>query len=263
MIVYINIDNYNIVVSNKFQYRYLYSYYRYFRYINKRIIMYLSFDEALNEGGFQTEVLYFEEKLLKDLKEFRFQEFTMPVVYDLCNTNANFKFALIDYICSRIGIKLEDFIDEIELSLPDDIMDSGQEIKEIFKSSSQRIQNIMIQFFYEILPFGFLIKISKKRGHKFDEIKEFLRDDIINLLREDIQKTLNIQETLSSVQSGLVNKEQLKKFNNLKNRQMAVSDKVIIENKFLIGLFQEISMDNLEALVKDLMDNEVVNSNLF
>lgn len=225
--------------------------------------MYLAFDEALNDVGFQTEVLYFEESLLKSLKEFRFQDFTMPVVYDLCNTNANFKYAVMDYICSRIGIKLEDFIDEIELSLPDDIIDSGQEIKDIFKSSSQRIQNILIQFFYEILPSGFLVKISKKRGHKFDEIKEFLRDDIINLLREDIQKTLNIQETLSSVQSGLENKEQLKKFNNLKNRQMAVSDKVIIENKFLIGLFQEIPLGNLYSLIKDIMDNEVVNSNLY
>lgn len=225
--------------------------------------MYLSFDEALIEGGFQTEVLYFEESLLKSLKEFRFQDFTMPVVYDLCNTNANFKFALIDYICLRLGIKLEDFIDEIELSLPDDIIDSGQEIKDIFHSSSQRIQNILIQFIYEILPSGFLVKISKKRGHKFDEIKEFLRDDIINLLRMDIQKTLNIQETLQSVQSGLENKEQLKKFNNLKNRQMAVSDKVIIENKFLIGLFQEISLDNLYSLIKDIMDNEVVESNLY
>lgn len=225
--------------------------------------MYLSFDEALIEGGFQTEVLYFEESLLKSLKEFRFQDFTMPIVYDLCNTNANFKFALIDYICLRLGIKLEDFIDEIELSLPDDIIDSGQEIKDIFHSSSQRIQNILIQFIYEILPSGFLVKISKKRGHKFDEIKEFLRDDIINLLRMDIQKTLNIQETLQSVQSGLENKEQLKKFNNLKNRQMAVSDKVIIENKFLIGLFQEISLDNLYSLIKDIMDNEVVESNLY
>lgn len=225
--------------------------------------MYLAFDEALNDVGFQTEVLYFEESLLKSLKEFRFQDFTMPVVYDLCNTNANFKYAVMDYICSRIGIKFEDFIDEIELSLPDDIIDSGQEIKDIFKSSSQRIQNILIQFFYEILPSGFLVKISKKRGHKFDEIKEFLRDDIINLLREDIQKTLNIQETLSSVQSGLENKEQLKKFNNLKNRQMAVSDKVIIENKFLIGLFQEIPLGNLYSLIKDIMDNEVVNSNLY
>lgn len=225
--------------------------------------MYLAFDEALNDVGFQTEVLYFEESLLKSLKEFRFQDFTMPVVYDLCNTNVNFKYAVMDYICSRIGIKLEDFIDEIELSLPDDIIDSGQEIKDIFKSSSQRIQNILIQFFYEILPSGFLVKISKKRGHKFDEIKEFLRDDIINLLREDIQKTLNIQETLSSVQSGLENKEQLKKFNNLKNRQMAVSDKVIIENKFLIGLFQEIPLGNLYSLIKDIMDNEVVNSNLY
>lgn len=225
--------------------------------------MYLAFDEALNDVGFQTEVLYFEESLLKSLKEFRFQDFTMPVVYDLCNTNANFKYAVMDYICSRIGIKLEDFIDEIELSLPDDIIDSGQEIKDIFKSSSQRIQNILIQFFYEILPSGFLVKISKKRGHRFDEIKEFLRDDIINLLREDIQKTLNIQETLSSVQSGLENKEQLKKFNNLKNRQMAVSDKVIIENKFLIGLFQEIPLGNLYSLIKDIMDNEVVNSNLY
>lgn len=225
--------------------------------------MYLSFDEALIEGGFQTEVLYFEESLLKSLKEFRFQDFTMPIVYDLCNTNANFKFALIDYICLRLGIKLEDFIDEIELSLPDDILDSGQEIKDIFHSSSQRIQNILIQFIYEILPSGFLVKISKKRGHKFDEIKEFLRDDIINLLRMDIQKTLNIQETLQSVQSGLENKEQLKKFNNLKNRQMAVSDKVIIENKFLIGLFQEISLDNLYSLIKDIMDNEVVESNLY
>jgi len=225
--------------------------------------MYLSFDEALIEGGFQTEVLYFEESLLKSLKEFRFQDFTMPVVYDLCNTNANFKFALIDYICVRLGIKLEDFIDEIELSLPDDIIDSSQEIKDIFHSSSQRIQNILIQFIYEILPSGFLVKISKKRGHKFDEIKEFLRDDIINLLRMDIQKTLNIQETLQSVQSGLENKEQLKKFNNLKNRQMAVSDKVIIENKFLIGLFQEISLDNLYSLIKDIMDNEVVESNLY
>lgn len=225
--------------------------------------MYLSFDEALIEGGFQTEVLYFEESLLKSLKEFRFQDFTMPVVYDLCNTNANFKFALIDYVCLRLGIKLEDFIDEIELSLPDDIIDSSQEIKDIFHSSSQRIQNILIQFIYEILPSGFLVKISKKRGHKFDEIKEFLRDDIINLLRMDIQKTLNIQETLQSVQSGLENKEQLKKFNNLKNRQMAVSDKVIIENKFLIGLFQEISLDNLYSLIKDIMDNEVVESNLY
>lgn len=225
--------------------------------------MYLSFDEALIEGGFQTEVLYFEESLLKSLKEFRFQDFTMPVVYDLCNTNANFKFALIDYVCLRLGIKLEDFIDEIELSLPDDIIDSSQEIKDIFHSSSQRIQNILIQFIYEILPSGFLVKISKKRGHKFDEIKEFLRDDIINLLRMDIQKILNIQETLQSVQSGLENKEQLKKFNNLKNRQMAVSDKVIIENKFLIGLFQEISLDNLYSLIKDIMDNEVVESNLY
>ena len=74
---------------------------------------------------------------------------------------------------------------------------------------------------------------------------------------------MNIQETLSSVQSGLENKEQLKKFNNLKNRQMAVSDKVIIENKFLIGLFQEIPLGNLYSLIKDIMDNEVVNSNLY
>ena len=225
--------------------------------------MFLTIDEALLEGGYQTEVLYFEEKLLKSLKEFRFQDFTMPVVYDLCNSHPSFKSAILDYICYRLGIKLEDFIDEIELSLPDDIVDSGQEIKDIFKSSSQRIQNILIEFIYEILPSGFLIKISKERGHKFDEIKDFLRDDIINLLRKDIEKTTNIQETLISIQSGLENKEQLKKFNNLKNRQLAVSDKVIIENKFLIGLLQEISIDNLYSLIKDIMDNEVIESNLY
>lgn len=211
-------------------------------------------NERLDHLGKSISSIYFEDDLFEKMIKFDFHGFTLPVAYDLIENREDFKLKLLGWCCNKIGINLDEFIDGIELLIdnPNDSVD----IKKLYDTQTKRIHSILIEFIFELLPFGILIKISKMRGNKINEVLPNIREDIIRYLENDIIKINNLRNSLESMQTQLDNKEQLKKFKNLKNRQMNVSDKVIIENKFLIGLVQEIQQDKLEELISDIMDSK-------
>lgn len=93
-------------------------------------------------------------------------------------------------------------------------------------------------------------------------IKKDIREDIIKLLYSEIEKSKNLEDTLNIIQNTIDSKTQNENYVNIARKISLKSDKVVTENKFLIGLLDEIPLENLEKIVDNIIADKLVWDNL-
>ena len=215
-------------------------------------------DNDVNKEHFDSiNVVEFKEELYNFVRDYNFSSLNLDILFNEINNSKEFENRILELICFNLGYSFQELIDNLNFSRID--TDLGDVNKLIFEQEV-RIKKLIIHFIYEELPFNYLIKISKMKG-KFN-IKKDIREDIIKLLYSEIEKSKNLEDTLNIIQNTIDSKTQNENYVNIARKISLKSDKVVTENKFLIGLLDEIPLENLEKIVDNIIADKLVWDNL-
>lgn len=219
--------------------------------------MYLG--ENIDKSYFDNiNVIEFKEELYSYVKNMNFSNLNLDILFNEIKESKEFENRILEATCYHLGYDYQDLIDNLDYNR---IETDREDINKLITVQEERIKKLLIQFVYEELPFNYLMKISKIRG-KFN-IKKDIREDLIKLLNDEIAKSRNLEETLNILQDSIDSKTQSENFKNLSRKIDIKANKVIIENKFLIGIIDEITNDNLIKLVDNICKDKMVWDNLF
>ena len=160
------------------------------------------------------------------------------------------------------AIKFLDFdIDEFQNILAAKWETQDTDVQKLIDDQYERVKTMFISFIFDQLPFNYLIKISKKQG-KYN-LKENIRENLIELLNIEIQKLVSLDNTLDLLQEQMPETKRKNELNIATSKITNSYKKIIIENKMLIGIVRELSLNVLENLVDKYIDNKKVFSNLY
>lgn len=195
----------------------------------------------------------FDQNFLDTMKNFRFEKMSTIIIEDTFINKVYLKEDVLDYVCKLINFDLDEFYWILENSDKYETEDVSK-IKDLINLQKIRLQKLILDFIYIILPLDFLIKISRNVD-KYN-IKNNIRQNIINLLEADIKKIINMSETLSNLENHLDAKDQKEKYKIITSKLSNKNNKIITENKFLIAFINEISQDDLDKLIDVYLDNK-------
>ena len=156
---------------------------------------------------------------------------------------------------------LEFDIDEFQHILTSKWQTQDESIQRLIDKQYERVKTMFISFIFDQLPFNYLIKISKKQG-KYN-LKENIRENLIEQINIEIQKLIALDTTLDMLQDQLPDTKKKNEINIATSKIANAYEKIIIENKMLIGIINELSLDVLENLVDKYINNKKVFTNLF
>lgn len=215
-------------------------------------------ENNVNKEHFDSiNVIEFKEELYNNAKTFNFSSLNLDILFNEIQNSKEFEKRILELVCSNLGYSYEELIDNLDFSR---IETDLEDVNKMIFEQEERIKKIIIQFIYDELPFNYLIKISRMRG-KYN-LKKDLREDLIKLLYKEIEKSKNLEDTLNLIQSTIDSKTQIESYTNIARKINIKSNKVVAENKFIIGLLDEISLDKLEALVDTICADKLVWDNL-
>ena len=221
--------------------------------IEKRKNMHLKIDEY----KMPLSVLNYRENLLNNLKFFNFEKISWAILSGEFERDQDLKDEIFE-----LAIKFLDFdIDEFQNILAAKWETQDTDVQKLIDDQYERVKTMFISFIFDQLPFNYLIKISKKQG-KYN-LKENIRENLIELLNIEIQKLVSLDNTLDLLQDQMPETKRKNELNIATSKITNSYKKIIIENKMLIGIVRELSLNVLENLVDKYIDNKKVFSNLY
>ena len=202
-------------------------------------------------------VLSYRENLLNNLKFFNFEKISWAILSGEFERDQDLKDEIFE-----LAIKFLDFdIDEFQNILAAKWETQDTDVQKLIDDQYERVKTMFISFIFDQLPFNYLIKISKKQG-KYN-LKENIRENLIELLNIEIQKLVSLDNTLDLLQEQMPETKRKNELNIATSKITNSYKKIIIENKMLIGIVRELSLNVLENLVDKYIDNKKVFSNLY
>ena len=202
-------------------------------------------------------VLSHKENLLNNLKFFNFEKISWAILSGEFEKDQDLKDEIFE-----LAIKFLDFdIDEFQNILAAKWETQDTDVQKLIDDQYERVKTMFISFIFDQLPFNYLIKISKKQG-KYN-LKENIRENLIELLNIEIQKLVSLDNTLDLLQEQMPETKRKNELNIATSKITNSYKKIIIENKMLIGIVRELSLNVLENLVDKYIDNKKVFSNLY
>lgn len=211
----------------------------------------------IDEYKMPLSVLSYRENLLNNLKFFNFEKISWAILSGEFERDQDLKDEIFE-----LAIKFLDFdIDEFQNILAAKWETQDTDVQKLIDDQYERVKTMFISFIFDQLPFNYLIKISKKQG-KYN-LKENIRENLIELLNIEIQKLVSLDNTLDLLQEQMPETKRKNELNIATSKITNSYKKIIIENKMLIGIVRELSLNVLENLVDKYIDNKKVFSNLY
>ena len=211
----------------------------------------------IDEYKMPLSVLSYRENLLNNLKFFNFEKISWAILSGEFERDQDLKDEIFE-----LAIKFLDFdIDEFQNILAAKWETQDTDVQKLIDDQYERVKTMFISFSFDQLPFNYLIKISKKQG-KYN-LKENIRENLIELLNIEIQKLVSLDNTLDLLQEQMPETKRKNELNIATSKITNSYKKIIIENKMLIGIVRELSLNVLENLVDKYIDNKKVFSNLY
>ena len=211
----------------------------------------------IDEYKMPLSVLNYRENLLNNLKFFNFEKISWAILSGEFERDQDLKDEIFE-----LAIKFLDFdIDEFQNILAAKWETQDTDVQKLIDDQYERVKTMFISFIFDQLPFNYLIKISKKQG-KYN-LKENIRENLIELLNIEIQKLVSLDNTLDLLQDQMPETKRKNELNIATSKITNSYKKIIIENKMLIGIVRELSLNVLENLVDKYIDNKKVFSNLY
>lgn len=212
----------------------------------------------------ETVILPFEEELYNLAKQFKYSSFTLSTLYDTCK-NKKFKERLFGFAANRLNIDL----DELSYTFSIDYSaDESDKLNNLLKNQLSRFETLTIEFLFEYIPFNYLIKASDEawKNNPNISINEFVsgvRPLLNKYILLEIDKVNNVIKTLDTIKNDLQQKEQVKKLSNLQTASLNISNKTILENKIMLSILNHCPRENLESIIKEMIDDNLVYANIF
>ena len=211
----------------------------------------------IDEYKMPLSVLNYRENLLNNLKFFNFEKISWAILSGEFERDQDLKDEIFE-----LAIKFLDFdIDEFQNILAAKWETQDTDVQKLIDDQYERVKTMFISFIFDQLPFNYLIKISKKQG-KYN-LKENIRENLIELLNIEIQKLVSLDNTLDLLQDQMPETKRKNELNIATSKITNSYKKIIIENKMLIGIVRELSLNVLENLIDKYIDNKKVFSNLY
>ena len=211
----------------------------------------------IDEYKMPLSVLNYRENLLNNLKFFNFEKISQAILSGEFERDQDLKDEIFE-----LAIKFLDFdIDEFQNILAAKWETQDTDVQKLIDDQYERVKTMFISFIFDQFPFNYLIKISKKQG-KYN-LKENIRENLIELLNIEIQKLVSLDNTLDLLQEQMPETKRKNELNIATSKITNSYKKIIIENKMLIGIVRELSLNVLENLVDKYIDNKKVFSNLY
>lgn len=211
----------------------------------------------IDEYKMPLSVLNYRENLLNNLKFFNFEKISWAILSGEFERDQDLKDEIFE-----LAIKFLDFdIDEFQNILAAKWETQDTDVQKLIDDQYERVKTMFISFIFDQLPFNYLIKISKKQG-KYN-LKENIRENLIELLNIEIQKLVSLDNTFDLLQEQMPETKRKNELNIATSKITNSYKKIIIENKMLIGIVRELSLNVLENLVDKYIDNKKVFSNLY
>ena len=211
----------------------------------------------IDEYKMPLSVLSYRENLLNNLKFFNFEKISWAILSGEFERDQDLKDEIFE-----LAIKFLDFdVDEFQNILAAKWETQDTDVQKLIDDQYERVKTMFISFIFDQLPFNYLIKISKKQG-KYN-LKENIRENLIELLNIEIQKLVSLDNTLDLLQDQMPETKRKNELNIATSKITNSYKKIIIENKMLIGIVRELSLNVLENLVDKYIDNKKVFSNLY
>ena len=211
----------------------------------------------IDEYKMPLSVLNYRENLLNNLKFFNFEKISWAILSGEFERDQDLKDEIFE-----LAIKFLDFdVDEFQNILAAKWETQDTDVQKLIDDQYERVKTMFISFIFDQLPFNYLIKISKKQG-KYN-LKENIRENLIELLNIEIQKLVSLDNTLDLLQDQMPETKRKNELNIATSKITNSYKKIIIENKMLIGIVRELSLNVLENIIDKYIDNKKVFSNLY
>ena len=135
--------------------------------------------------AFESDVVFlpFEEELFLKTTSFKYSEFMLNTLYDTCK-DQTFLNKLFQWSCTKLNLNIDELKYYFESNFD---TESGIGLNNLVNKQYHRIQMVTIEFLFEYLPFNYLIKISKNRGNKLDNLLVNIRQDLLEQITLEIQ----------------------------------------------------------------------------
>lgn len=212
----------------------------------------------------ETVIQPFEEELYELASQFKYSSFTLSTLYDTCK-NKGFKAKLFDYATARLNIDLDELSYTFSI---DNGADESDKFNTLLKNQLSRFETLVIEFLFEYLPFNYLIKASDDAWKSNNNItmNEFIsgiRPLLNKYILLEIDKVNNVIKTIETIKNDLQQKEQVKKLSNLQTASLNISNKTILENRIMLSIINHCPRENLESIIKEMVDDNLVYANIF
>ena len=212
----------------------------------------------------ETVIQPFEEELYELASQFKYSSFTLSTLYDTCK-NKDFKAKLFGYAAARLNIDLDELSYTFSI---DNGADESDKFNTLLKNQLSRFETLVIEFLFEYLPFNYLIKASDDawKSNNTITMNEFIsgiRPLLNKYILLEIDKVNNVVKTIETIKNDLQQKEQVKKLSNLQTASLNISNKTILENRIMLSIINHCPRENLESIIKEMVDDNLVYANIF
>lgn len=189
-------------------------------------------------------------------KKFNFKKFNRKNFKSVCDYDQNLKGICLDIISNTLVIDFGEIYTNIE--------NKEYPSKKEEENYKNKVENYIIDFFMDELPLSILPKIvndytNKNNGRFVSAIflrdtQDKLRQTILYYLDEEIEKILNVPQSLHEISKGVKSKQKQNKLKTITKNVEKKHTLLLITKEFQKTLINEIDKDKLIWLVSIYLD---------
>ena len=219
--------------------------------------MQINFDLDKKEA---TVINFFEDELYSRLDNFSLGEIQQDVLLDTLKNSEGFLERVIELVYFKLGLDFDDFV--LNMKNHSDTSDYDG-INSLIENQLHHVKMVLIDFLFKQLPFNYILTLAREKKITLWNLEEVnLRELLIGQLQMEIEKVHNVNDTTDLIQNSLSSIVQLNQFVNIKNKINNRSNKVIIENKLIMGIIDEMPLENLRQIFTDILSDDTIQRNL-
>lgn len=219
--------------------------------------MQINFDLDKKEA---TVINFFEDELYSRLDNFSLGEIQQDVLLDTLKNSEGFLERVIELVYFKLGLDFDDFV--LNMKNHSDTSDYDG-INSLIENQLHHVKMVLIDFLFKQLPFNYILTLARENKITLWNLEEVnLRELLIGQLQMEIEKVHNVNDTTDLIQNSLSSIVQLNQFVNIKNKINNRSNKVIIENKLIMGIVDEMPLENLKQIFTDILSDDTIQRNL-
>lgn len=219
--------------------------------------MQINFDLDKKEA---TVINFFEDELYSRLDNFSLGEIQQDVLLDTLKNSEGFLERVIELVYFKLGLDFDDFV--LNMKNHSDTSDYDG-INSLIENQLHHVKIVLIDFLFKQLPFNYILTLAREKKITLWNLEEVnLRELLIGQLQMEIEKVHNVNDTTDLIQNSLSSIVQLNQFVNIKNKINNRSNKVIIENKLIMGIVDEMPLENLKQIFTDILSDDTIQRNL-